>query len=499
MSKVPREKKEATLGISLIPVLVIMVALAYAIIVMGADPHIPILIGAAVGALIAVYNLGFTWEEVEKGIIDSIGSVMQAILILAVIGMLIGTWIGGGIVPTLIYYGLQILSPTFFLITALLLCSVVSLATGSSWTTAGTVGVALIGIAQGLGISPALAAGCIVSGAYFGDKMSPLSDTTNLAPAMAGATLFDHIRHMMYTTGLSYGIAAIIYILLGLQYRGKAIDAAEIQGILTAIESIYVINPLFLLVPVVTIAAVAMKIPAIPGLLLGVLLGGVCMLFQGSGDPASIVDAIHYGVGASSGHEMVDELLSGGGMDSMMWTISLIMCALTFGGVLESTGMMATIANKLLQFAKNTGSLILVTVLSCLFVNVLCADQYLGIALPGKMFKDVYAERGLAPRNLSRTLEDSGTVTSALVPWNTCGATMAEFLGVATFAYAPFAFFNVLSPIVSVIYGFTGFSIMTIEEDPTSPQFKQKMKVKKSPKELAEYTANYEAKAKLAE
>ena len=499
MSKVPREKKEATLGISLIPVLVIMVALAYAIIVMGADPHIPILIGAAVGALIAVYNLGFTWEEVEKGIIDSIGSVMQAILILAVIGMLIGTWIGGGIVPTLIYYGLQILSPTFFLITALLLCSVVSLATGSSWTTAGTVGVALIGIAQGLGISPALAAGCIVSGAYFGDKMSPLSDTTNLAPAMAGATLFDHIRHMMYTTGLSYGIAAIIYILLGLQYRGKAIDAAEIQGILTAIESIYVINPLFLLVPVVTIAAVAMKIPAIPGLLLGVLLGGVCMLFQGSGDPASIVDAIHYGVGASSGHEMVDELLSGGGMDSMMWTISLIMCALTFGGVLESTGMMATIANKLLQFAKSTGSLILVTVLSCLFVNVLCADQYLGIALPGKMFKDVYAERGLAPRNLSRALEDSGTVTSALVPWNTCGATMASFLGVATFAYAPFAFFNVLSPIVSVIYGYTGFSIMTIEEDPTSPQFKQKMKVKKSPKELAEYTANYEAKAKLAE
>ena len=499
MSKVPREKKEATLGISLIPVLVIMVALAYAIIVMGADPHIPILIGAAVGALIAVYNLGFTWEEVEKGIIDSIGSVMQAILILAVIGMLIGTWIGGGIVPTLIYYGLQILSPTFFLITALLLCSVVSLATGSSWTTAGTVGVALIGIAQGLGISPALAAGCIVSGAYFGDKMSPLSDTTNLAPAMAGATLFDHIRHMMYTTGLSYGIAAIIYILLGLQYRGKAIDAAEIQGILTAIESIYVINPLFLLVPVVTIAAVAMKIPAIPGLLLGVLLGGVCMLFQGSGDPASIVDAIHYGVGASSGHEMVDELLSGGGMDSMMWTISLIMCALTFGGVLESTGMMATIANKLLQFAKNTGSLILVTVLSCLFVNVLCADQYLGIALPGKMFKDVYAERGLAPRNLSRALEDSGTVTSALVPWNTCGATMASFLGVATFAYAPFAFFNLLSPIVSVLYGYTGFSIMTLEEDPASPQFKHKMKLKKSNKELEEYIANYQAKAKLAD
>ncbi|MDD4436673.1 MAG: Na+/H+ antiporter NhaC [Tissierellia bacterium] len=499
MSKVPREKKEATLGISLIPVIVIIAVLGYAIIVLGADPHIPILIGAAVGALIAVFNLGYTWEEVEKGIIDSIGSVMQAILILAVIGMLIGTWIGGGVVPTLIYYGLKILSPTFFLITALLLCSVVAIATGSSWTTAGTVGVALIGIAQGLGISPALAAGCIVSGAYFGDKMSPLSDTTNLAPAMAGAKLFDHIRHMFYTTGLSYGIAAIIYIILGLQYRGKAIDAVEIEGILTAIEGIYYINPLFLLVPVITIAAVAMKVPAIPGLLLGVLLGAICMLFQGSGDPGSIVDAIHYGVAASSGHEMVDELLSGGGLDSMMWTISLIMCALTFGGVLESTGMMAAIANKMLEFAKSTGSLILVTVLSCLFVNILCADQYLGIALPGKMFKDAYVKRGLAPRNLSRALEDSGTVTSALVPWNTCGATMAGFLGVATFAYAPFAFFNLLSPIVSIIYGYTGFSIMTIEEDPSSPHFKHKMKLKKSPKELEEYTANYQAKAKLAD
>ncbi len=493
MSKVPREKKEATLGISLIPVIVIVVVLAIAILVFEQDPHIPILIGAAVGALIAVYKLGYTWEEIETGIIDSIGSVMQAILILAVIGMLIGTWIGGGIVPTLIYYGLQILSPSFFLITALILCSIVSVATGSSWTTAGTVGVALIGIAQGLGISLALAAGCIVSGAYFGDKMSPLSDTTNLAPAMAGANLFDHIRHMFYTTGVSYGIAAIIYIVLGLQYRGQQLDAGEILGILEAIESLYVINPLFLLVPVVTIGAVAMKVPAIPGLLLGVVLGGFCMLFQG-GDAGGILSAIHYGVEAASGHEMVDSLLSGGGMDGMMWTISLIMCALTFGGVLESTGMMQTIARTMLEKAKSTGSLILVTILSCLFVNVLCADQYLGIALPGKMFKDAYAERGLAPRNLSRALEDSGTVTSALVPWNTCGATMASFLGVATFAYAPFAFFNLLSPIVSAIYGFTGFSIMTIEEDPASPEYKHKMKLKKSPKELEEYIANYKAK-----
>jgi NhaC family Na+:H+ antiporter len=498
MSKVPREKKEATLGISIIPVLVIVAALGVGILAFGADPHIPILIGAAVGALIAVFSLGYTWEEIEKGIIDSIGSVMQAILILAVIGMLIGTWIAGGVVPSLIYYGLQILSPTFFLITAMILCSIVAIATGSSWTTAGTVGVALIGIAQGLGISVPLAAGCIVSGAYFGDKMSPLSDTTNLAPAMAGATLFDHIKHMFYTTGLSYGIALIAYLVIGFRYAGQELNTSEIQGILEAIKGIYAISPLYLLVPVVTIAAVALKVPAIPGLLIGVLLGAICMMFQG-GSLGDMMGVIHYGTEAASGHEMVDSLLSGGGLDSMMWTISLIMCALTFGGVLESTGMIATIANKMLSWAKSTGSLVLVTVLSCLFVNILCADQYLGIALPGKMFKDAYAKRGLAPRNLSRALEDSGTVTSALVPWNTCGATMASFLGVSTFAYAPFAFFNILSPIVTVLYAYTGFSIMTIDEDPASPEYTHKMKLKKSSKELQEYIANYEAKAKLAQ
>lgn len=491
MSKDPKQKKEATLGISIIPVLVIVACLSAAIIIFGADPHIPILIGAAVGTLIAVFGLGYKWEEIEKGIIDSIGSVMQAIIILAIIGMLIGSWIAGGIVPTLIYYGLQILSPTFFLVTALFLCSIVSLATGSSWTTAGTVGVALIGIATGLGVSVPLAAGCIVSGAYFGDKMSPLSDTTNLAPAMAGSTLFDHIKHMMYTTGLSYGITAILFIILGLQYRGAELDAAEIQGILDAIKSIYVVNPLFLLVPVITIGAVALKVPAIPGLIMGVVLGALCMLFQG-GDLGAILDVIQNGTVAESGHVMVDELLSGGGMQSMMWTISLIMCALTFGGVLESTGMMACIAGKMLDKAKSTGSLVLVTVLSCLFVNILCADQYLGIALPGKMFKEAYRERGLAPRNLSRALEDSGTVTSALVPWNTCGATMSAFLGVSTFAYAPFAFFNYLSPIVSVLYGFLGFSIMTLEEDPASEQYVRPMKLKKSPKELADYVEKYE-------
>ncbi len=431
MSKETRDKKQPTLLVSIIPVIITIALLSVSIIVYGADVHMPLLMGAIVAAVIAIFGLGYTWKEIEEGILDSIGGTMQAILILAIVGSLIGVWIAGGIVPTMIYYGLQILSPTFFLVASVVLCSIVSLATGSSWTTAGTVGVALVGVASGLGISVPLAAGAIISGAYFGDKMSPMSDTTNLAPAMAGAELFDHIKHMFYTTSVSYGITLVIFFILGFRYAGSELDTTSITGILDAISSVYTINPLLMLVPVIVIVMVAMKIPAIPGLIAGVILGALCTVYQG-GDFGAILEALQYGVVTETGDEMVDELLTNGGLQSMMWTISLIMCALTFGGVLEKTGMMEVIANKLLSFAQSTGSLVLVTVVTCLFINILCGDQYLAIALPGKMYRYEFRKRGLAPRNLSRVLEDSGTVTSALVPWNTCGATMSTFLGVLT-------------------------------------------------------------------
>ncbi|MDW5299204.1 MAG: Na+/H+ antiporter NhaC [Sedimentibacter sp.] len=491
MNKGTKQKKEPTLLISIIPVAVTVGLLAFSIIVYGADVHIPIILGAIVASAIAIFSLGFTWKEIEDGIVDSISSTMQAILILAIIGILIGTWIAGGIVPTMIVYGLKILSPTFFLAASLLLCSVVSLATGSSWTTAGTVGVALIGVAQGLGVSLPLAAGAIISGAYFGDKISPLSDTTNLAPAMAGSQLFDHIKHMLYTTTVSYGITLVIFVILGLQYRGSVLDTTEINAIIEAISSIYTINPILLLVPVIVIVMVAMKVPAIPGLIIGCILGAIATVYQG-GDFGLILDVSNYGAVSETGHEMVDNLLTRGGLQSMMWTISLIMCALTFGGVLEKTGMMAVIANKLLILAKSTGSLVLVTAVTCLFVNILCGDQYLALALPGKMFKDTYRERGLAPRNLSRILEDSGTVTSALVPWNTCGATMSTFLGVPTLSYIPYAFFNLLSPIVSVSFAYLGISIMTLEEDPAAAEYVRPMKFKKSSKELMDIQTRYQ-------
>jgi len=481
MKKGTNERKKPSMLISVIPVIITIALLSVSIIVYEADVHMPLIMGAIVASVIAIFALGFTWKEIEQGIVESIGSTMQAILILAIVGSLIGVWIAGGIVPTMIYYGLQILSPTFFLVASVILCSIVALATGSSWTTAGTVGVALIGVAQGLGISVPLAAGAIISGAYFGDKMSPMSDTTNLAPAMAGAELFDHIKHMFYTTSVSFGITLVIFFVLGFRYAGTELDTTAIKGILDAISSVYTINPLLMLVPVIVIVLVAMKIPAIPGLVVGVVLGSLCTLYQG-GNFGAILDALQYGVVTETGHEMVDELLTRGGLQSMMWTISLIMCALTFGGVLEKTGMMAVIANKLLKFANSTGSLILITAVTCLFVNVLCGDQYLALALPGKMFKDTFHDRGLAPRNLSRVLEDSGTVTSALVPWNTCGATMSTFLGVPTLAYLPFAFFNILSPIVTVLFGFLGISIMTLEEDPSAPEYVRPMKLIKSNK-----------------
>lgn len=474
MSNKVRQKREATVLDALIPIVLTVAILMYAIMVIGADVHIPLVLGSIITALVAVYRLGYTWEELEKGFMETIDSTMQAILILGVIGMIIGTWILGGIVPTLIFYGLKILSPSFFLIASMLLCSVVSLATGSSWTTAGTVGIALMGVAAGLGVPGPMAAGAIVSGAYFGDKMSPLSDTTNLAPAIAGSNLFDHIKHMFFTTGTSYVIALIAFGIMGAQFAGKELDVAAINEILNIMQDNFVISPLLLLVPVIVITMVAMKTPAIPGLMLGTILGGVAAILFQSANFGDVVDAMHYGIVSETGNEMLDELLTRGGLDSMMWTISLILCALTFGGMLEKSGMLEALGKKILVFAKSTGSLVTVTVITAIFTNALAGDQYLAIVLPGRMYKDEFHKRGLAPRNLSRCLEDSGTMTSSLFPWNTCGAAMSGYLGIPTFSYVPYAILNLVSPIVSIVFGYANITMMKLEDDPSSPEYKGK-------------------------
>lgn len=463
MSKL-KTKREASLFEALIPILVLIGVLIPAILVFGQDPHIPIVIAAVVAAALAITRLGYTWNEIEEGILKTINMGMQAIIILMIIGMIIGTWILGGVVPTMIYYGLQILSPAIFLVATAIICSVVSLATGSSWTTAGTVGIALLGVGQGLGIPVAIVAGAIISGAYFGDKMSPLSDTTNLAPAMAGSNLFDHIRHMALTTGPSLLIALVLYGFIGMRYAGQSVNDSQIADILTALSSGFNINLLLLLPPVLVIAMVIFKVPAIPGLIGGVFLGSIfAVIFQGA-DFGAVIDAANYGFVSETGLELVDNLLSRGGMQDMMWTVSLIITALSFGGILESTGMLGVVAGNILKLAVNTGSLVLATVVSCFVVNIITGEQYLSIVIPGRMFKDAYADRGLAPVNLSRALEDSGTITSPLIPWNTCGAFMYGTLGVHPFAYAPYAFLNLINPFVSIFYGFTGISMIKMTD-----------------------------------
>ena len=458
-------KREATLFEALIPIIVLIGVLVPSIMIYGESPHIPIVIAAIAAATVAIVRLGYSWNELEDGVLKTINMGMQAILILMIIGMIIGTWILSGVVPTMIYYGLQILSPGIFLVATALICCVVSLATGSSWTTAGTVGIALLGVGQGMGMPAPVVAGAIISGAYFGDKMSPLSDTTNLAPAMAGSTLFDHIRHMAFTTGPSLLIALVLYGIIGAGYAGKELDTAQIQEILTTLSSSFNINILLLVPPVLVIAMVVFKVPAIPGLIGGVVLGCVfAVLFQGA-DFGAILAASNDGFVSETGVVLIDDLLSRGGMQGMMWTVSLILCALTFGGILESTGMLGVIAGSILKLAVNTGSLVLATVLSCFTVNLITGEQYLSIVIPGRMYKDAYAERGLAPVNLSRALEDSGTITSPLIPWNTCGAFMYGTLGVHPFAYAPYAFLNIINPFVSIFYGFTGITMIKMTEE----------------------------------
>ncbi|WP_129595956.1 Na+/H+ antiporter NhaC [Anaerophilus nitritogenes] len=457
-----------TLGKALLVIGFLVVALIGGLMFFGGDPHIPLLTTVAFACLVAIKS-GCTWEDLEEGILSTIKMGMQSILILMVIGCIIGTWILSGVVPTMIYYGLKIISPGIFLIATCIICSIVSIATGSSWTTAGTVGIALIGVGTGLGIPSQIVAGAIISGAYFGDKMSPLSDTTNLAPAMAGTTLFEHIRHMCYTTGPSMIISCVLFGILGIKYAGKELDVAGINIMLDALSSNFTIHPLLIIPPILVILMVVFKVPALPGLFGGTLLGAIfSAIFQGAG-MTEIIKAAHFGYTSDTGVEAIDSLLSRGGLDSMMWTVSLILIALSFGGVMESSGMLNAIAQKILTFAHSTGSIVVATFFTCLFCNLATGDQYLSVVVPGRMYKDIFRDKGLHPKNLSRCLEDFGTITSPLVPWNTCGAFMTTALGIHPFVYLPYAFLNLVNPLISIFYGFTGITMEKLppEESPT--------------------------------
>lgn len=418
--------------------------------------HLPLILAAITGGIVA-RAYGWSWKTLQDGIGKAIGMAMSAMLILLVIGLLMGTWLVSGVVPALVDWGLSLLSPSFFLPTACAVCSVVSLVSGSSWSTAGTVGIAMIGIGGALGIDPAMTAGAVISGAYFGDKLSPMSDTTNLAPAMAGAELFEHIRHQMLTTGPAWLIAMVVYTVLSLG-TDVSVDSNEVEGIQSAIREGYSPGLVHVVPPAVVLLFVLRRMPALPTLLLGAGLGAVLALAQGTGADQVITSALS-GHAAQTGNAGVDDLLSRGGMLEMSSTVILILCAMSFGGVMERTGMLQTLANKLLALAKSTGSLIAVTVLTAAGINVVSGDQYISIVVPGRMYGTAFAEQGLHPKNLSRAIEDGGTITSALIPWNTCGAFMSATLMVSTGAYLPYAVLNYVNPLISILFGFLGITI----------------------------------------
>jgi Na+:H+ antiporter, NhaC family len=434
--------------------------------------QIALIFAAAMAALIGA-KLGKTWQDLLDGILKNIHAAMGAMLILLLIGALAGTWMLSGVVPAMIYYGLQMLSPVIFLFAACVVCAIVSLASGSSWSTIATIGIALLGIGQALGIHQGIVAGAIISGAYFGDKVSPLSDTTNLAPAMAGTDLFTHIRYLLLTTVPSIIITLIIFLIMGFNFESRQ-EGPGVEQVLRAIDAVFEINLWLFLVPVAVIGLIIKKTPAIPALLVGVISGGLFavvfqpqIIVQVSGITenyplsayVAVLQSMFARVNIITDNEVVNELLSTGGMSGMLNTVWLIICAMVFGGVMEAAGLLQKITSSIIQFAHSTGSLIASTAASCIFLNVTASDQYLAIVVPGRMFALEYEKRGLKPENLSRTLEDSGTVTSVLVPWNTCGATQASVLGVATIVYFPYCFFNIISPVMTVLFGYLNIKL----------------------------------------
>ena len=457
-----KEKREISLWSALIPFVFLIVFLAVSTVYFKQEPHIPLVAAAGVAALVAMFH-GYSWNELNDSIVGGMSLVISPLIILLLIGIMIGTWIQAGVVPAMIYYGLKILSPQIFLVASLLICSIVALGTGSSWSTAGTMGLALMAIGDGMGIPLPIVAGSIISGAYFGDKMSPLSDTTNLAPAVAGTDLFKHIKHMIYTTVPAYLISIVIFLLIGLKYGDSTMETGNIDIVLSTLKSSYYISPWLLLPPVLVIMLVVKKIPPAPAIFIGALIGGIfAMMFQGEAF-ANVMTACFSGDISNTGNEIVDSLLSRGGITSMFSTTILVICAMSFSGIVEHTQMLNVIMRPILRLVKGTGSLVFSTVLSCIALDFVCSSQYVTLVIGGKMYKAEFEKQNLKPKNLSRCLEDSGTLISPLVPWNTCGAFMWATLGINPFLYLPFAFFNWICPIISVIYGFTGFSMEKID------------------------------------
>ncbi|WP_291869332.1 Na+/H+ antiporter NhaC family protein [Maribacter sp.] len=457
------ENKELSIWEALIPVVLLMVMLAYNIFYADGEwlgeysNQFILLFGGFFAAIVGLFNK-VNLKTMGQEILENLKSVFVPIMIMFLVGALAGTWLISGIIPAMVYYGLQALSPEIFLPASVIISAIISIATGSSWTTSATVGIALVGIGTALGIPTGMIAGAVLSGAYFGDKMSPLSDTTNLAPAMAGTDLFTHIRYMTITTVPTIIITLIVFIVLNLNI--DMTGSTDVSGLLRTISNTFNITPYIFIVPAAVIVLILLKTKPLIALGTGVALAGGFAIFFQSGileslsdsNVTAIFNAIFSDTAIVTDNEKLNELFSSGGMEGMLWTIYLICCAMVFGGIMDGIGALAKITKALLSVASSVFGLFASTVFSCLGLNAIASDQYLALVIPGKMFKKAYEDKGLAPENLSRTLEDSGTVTSVLIPWNTCGAYQSSVLGVGVGEYFIYAIFNWLSPFTTLLF-----------------------------------------------
>lgn len=490
-----KEKKQVTPRLpkiweALIPILFMMVVIIIGTIKWGMEPHIPLVLSTVVAAAVA-FACGYRWDAIIAGMLDSIQRTVEALLIIMCVGMLIGSWVWAGTMPAMVYYGLDLISPGAFLVVGCILCAIVGLATGSSWTASGTVGVALMGIAMGLGIQPAIAAGMVISGAYMGDKWSPLSDSTNVAAAAAETPLYDHVRAMMTTTLPSLCIALVGYGILGAVLIDKdGYDATVAIQLQDTIAENFNISP-WILIPVLVVLFGAWKrIPAIPSLLLAAAFGCVTAMIAQGAALQDVLMGLQYGFEAETGNEIADKLLNRGGVDSMMWTISLIMFALAYGGILEKCGFVEVLLGGVVKRVKSVGGLVFSMIVTGIICDVVLTDQYLAIMVPSRMFQKSFDERGLSRSFLSRTSEDGATLWSPMIPWNGCGAYQAATLGVSNWAFMPYAFMNLINPIYAIVISYLGIGIKYKEYDNLSGEELKAAKAKKK----AEFKAAKEAR-----
>ncbi|ACB86191.1 Na+/H+ antiporter NhaC [Natranaerobius thermophilus] len=447
------------------PMIALIVLIFFSAIILEVDIHIPLFISTIIAAVVAVAWMGHDWETVQEGILKGINFALGAVIILAIVGILIGSWIEGGVVPTIVYYGLQLLSPQIFLVATLVISAVVSVFTGSSWSSIATIGLALSGIGHGMGMPPAMTVGAIVSGAYFGDKLSPLSDTTVVASSTAGVNIYDHIKHMLYVSVPAFVISGILFGILGLRFAEEEMDYDQIGELTGTIAEHFNVGPLMFLPIVAVLIMILFRVPPIPALTGGCILGLIwALVFQGSG-LADVFSAMNYGYVMDTGIEIVDELFTAGGLQSMMWTISLILVALAYGGIVEHTRMMEVMLEKILTVATTHKRLSIAAHVSTLIFILTVNSHYLTHVLTCRSYKHAFEEKGLHPKNVSRISEAWGTLPSSLIPWGPCGAFVYGTLGVYPFDYLPFAFFILIAMALSFIYGLTGFSMHKLDDE----------------------------------